>query len=327
MNRRDTVLGLLALGATPLAVESQPAANVHRIGYLGQSKKSTDSALPGFQQGLRELGYVEGQNLIVEYRFAELDMNRLPALAAELVNLKVEVIAAAFTRSIEAAKRATTTIPIVMAGSLHAVESGFVASIAHPGGNITGVTSNTGETIGKELELLKETYPALTDVAVLWNPGFYNWKPAPQWRGLEAAAPRLRVKLHSIEIRKPGDVEGAFAAVARSRAQAVLILADPLTFSLREQISRLAIRRRLLVISSLRGYADAGVLMIYGPNPFESSRRAAVFVDKILKGARPADLPVEQPIKLPLVINLKTAKALRISIPQSLLVRADELIQ
>src|SRR5262245_34947426 len=275
MDRRRFVLTSLvgALGA-PLAAEAQ-TGRVYRIGYLAQDNPG-DFARPleGFRQGLRELGYVEGQNLIIEYRWAELNFARLPGLAAELVRLKVEVIAAVATRAIEAARQATTSAPIVMTLTRDAVESGFVTNLGHPGGNITGMTGVTAETSAKRLELLKEALPRASHVAVLWNPTSLNRRPEPQWRELEIAAPRVGLTLHSVEVRTLHEFEGAFASIARSRWNAVLVLSDPLTTAHRERIARLASSRRLPTMYGLRQYVEAGGLMAYGPSLFDSSRRA-----------------------------------------------------
>jgi ABC-type uncharacterized transport system substrate-binding protein len=331
MNRRaflSTLSGSLL--AAPLAAEGQQPSKVYRIGYLAQGY-DTDRveliALAGFRQGLQELGYVEGRNLIIEYRWGRLNFDGLPALAAELVQLKVDVIAAVATRAAAAAKQATSTVPIVMTLSLHAVESGLVDSLAHPGGNVTGMTGLADQIVAKRLELLKETIPTLSRVAVLWNPTFYNNQPEPQWRALEAVAPRLGLTLHGVAVRRLDAFEGAFASATRSHANAALVFPDPITVRHREQLAQLAIRYRLPTMHVDRESVEAGGLMSYGGSFFDTSRRAATYVDKILKGAKPADLPVEQPTKFELVINLKTAKALGLTISQSLLQRADQVIE
>ena len=332
MNRRTFLRGL-ALGtlSVPLGAGAQQAGKVYRVGYLGQGAPSHSgerNALAGFRQGLRDLGYVEGKNLIIEYRWAEMNFDRLPTLAAELVQLKVDVIATVATRASLAAKQVTTTVPIVMTLSLHAVESGLVSSLAHPGGNVTGMTGLSDETIAKRLELLKEAVPGLARVAVLWNPMFYNTgKREPQWRAIEVAAPRLGLSLQSVEVRSLEDFEGAFASMIRSRVNGVIVFPDPLTIGYRQQIAELATRHRLPAVYQGRESVEAGGLMSYGLSFFESARRAAYFVDKILSGVKPADLPVEQPTKFELIINLKTAKALGLIIPQSLLLRADQVVE
>ena len=330
MDRRRFLLTALAGLAAPLATEAQPTGKISRIGYLAQgdgADAGERSALAGFRQGLRDLGYVEGQNLIIEFRWAKTELDRLPALATELVRAKVEVIAAVATRASLAAKQVTTTTPVVMTLSLHAVESGLVSNLAHPGGNVTGMTTMASETAGKRLAFLKEAVPKLSRVGVLWNPSFYNWKPEPQWQELEIAAARLGVSLQSAEVRASGDLEGAFASMQRSHVNAVIVLPDPLTVRHGKEIADLAVQHRQATISLNPEAAQAGGLMSYGVNFFESSRRAAAFVDKILKGAKPGDLPIEQPTKFELTINRKTAKALGLTIPPSLLLRADWVIE
>jgi ABC-type uncharacterized transport system substrate-binding protein len=328
--RRFLLTSLAAALAGPLAAEAQQAGRVYRIGYLTQGHPSHSgerNALAGFQEGLRDLGYVEGQNLLIEYRWAEMNLDRLPALADELVQLKVDVIAAVATRASLAAKQITKTVPIVMTISLHAVESGLVTNLSHPGGNVTGMTQMSDETAGKRLALLKEALPGLSRVGVLWNPNFYNWKPEPQWRAFEIAAPRVGVTLQSVEVRAFSDFESVFAAMRRSQVNGVIVFADPLTVRHGKHIADLAVQHRLPTIAINREAVEAGGLMSYGRSFFDSSRRAAAFVDKILKGAKPGDLPVEQPTKFELLINLKTAKALGLTIPPSLLLRADQVIE
>jgi putative tryptophan/tyrosine transport system substrate-binding protein len=329
MNRRAFVTGLGAVLAVPFVVEAQPG-KVYRIGYLAQgdpSHPAEQNLLAGFRQGLGELGYVEGHNLVIEYRWAEMNVDRLPVLAAELVQLKVDLIASVATRASLAAKHATRTVPIVMTVSLHAVESGLVESLAHPGANITGMTGLSDETIAKRLGLLKEVVVTLVRVAVLWNPEFYNRAHEPQWRAIEAAAVRLGVTLESVEVRRFDDFDGAFAGMTRSRVGGVIVFPDPLTVKHRQRIAELATQHRLPTAYQDRESVEVGGLLSYGLSFFESARRAAYFVDKILKGAKPAELPVEQPTKFELVINLKTAKALGLTIPRSLLLRADQIIE
>jgi putative ABC transport system substrate-binding protein len=264
---------------------------------------------------------------VIEYRWAEMNFDRLPALAAELVQLKVDLIATVATRASLAAKQVTTTVPIVMTLSLHAAESGLVSSLAHPGANVTGMTGLSDETIAKRLGLLKEVVPRLSRVAVLWNPIFYNRGREPQWQAIEDAAPKLGVSIQSVEVRRLEDFEGAFASMTRSRVNGVIVFPDPLTVKYPQQIADLATRHRLPTAYQDRESVEAGGLLSYGFSFFESARRAAYFVDKILKGAKPADLPVEQPTKFDFVVNLKTAKALGLTIPPSVLLRADEVIQ
>ena len=278
-----------------------------------------------FRQRLRELGYVDGQNIAFEVRSAEGRAERLPDLAADLVRLKVDVIVAGGTPAPLAAKRATTAIPIVMASAGDPVGSGLVASLARPGGNVTGLSLLVPELGGKRLQLLKEVVPGVSRVAVLWNAA--NPYPVLVWRQTEAAARALGVHLQSLDVRGPDDLEGAFAAATRGRAGALITVEDPLTFGQRKRIVDFAARARLPAMYGFREFVDAGGLMSYAASLADLSRRAATYVDKILKGAKPADLPVEQPTKFELVINLKTAKALGLTIPPSVLIRADQVIQ
>ena len=282
--------------------------------------------LGAFRQGLRELGWIEGQNLVIEHRFAEGRAERFPDLAAALVRLRVDVIVTSSGEpAILAAKRATTTTPIVMAISGDPVETGLVASLARPGGNVTGLTILATEVAGKRLELLKEAVPRASRVAVLWNAAYPG--KAFELRETQAAARVLGVSLWPVEVREPNDLPGAFSAIARAGPDALITFADPLTNTERRRIVDFAVRNRLPMISAVRPFADEGGLMTYGPNIADMCRRAATYVDKILKGAKPADLPVEQPTKFDLVINLKTAKALGLTIPPSVLLRADRVIE
>jgi putative ABC transport system substrate-binding protein len=282
--------------------------------------------IDGFLQGLRERGYVEGQNIIIEYRFSEDRNDRLPELAAELVNLKVELIVASGTPASFAAKKATSTIPIVM-GNLAAdpVETGLVASLAHPGGNVTGMSSMTSQLGGKRLALLKEIVPGLARVAVFWNPP--NPAYGPILRELEAAAPTLGLELQRLEVRVPGDFEGAFKAATRRRAGALIAPGDPLVVNRPKVVADLALKYRLPTTMDNKEFVVAGGLLSLGPDIVDSYRRAATHVDKILKGANPADLPMEQPTKLDLFVNLKTARALGLTFPQSVLLQATQVIQ
>ncbi len=318
----------LALGllSPALAAGAQSPAKVTRIGVLYAGFPSATRHLhEAFKQGLRDLGYVEGQTIIIEERWAEGRLERLPDLAAELVQLKVDVIVAGATPPIQAARQATKTIPIVMAVVADPVEQGFVASLARPGGNITGLSVQAPELGGKQLQLLKEVVPRASRVAILWNAA--NPYPALVVRETEAAARTLRVQLQSLPVRGPEEFEGAFEAATRGRAAALLTVGDVLTMAHRTRIVALAAKSRLPAMYSFREFVDDGGLMAYGANLADSYRRAATYLDKILKGAKPADLPVEQPTRFELVINLKTAKALGLTIPQSVLVRADQVIQ
>ena len=318
----------LGLILAPLAAEAQLAGKVPRVAYLtpwSDSDPGRQRGLEAFRQGLRELGYVEGQNIAIESRSAEGTDDRLPALAADLVRSKVDVIVATSGAATKAAQQATRTIPIVMSLVNDPVGSGLVASLARPGGNVTGLTIMAPDLMAKRLELLKEVVPKLSRVALLQNPD--NPASAAQLREAEAAARALRVQPQTLEARNPQEIEGAFAAMIRERAGALLILSDAIFFTQRRQIAELAAKGRLPSIIGTRDYPVAGGLMAYGPNFLDLERRAATFVDRILKGAKPGDLPAEQPTKFELVINLKTAKALGLTIPQSVLLRADQVIQ
>jgi putative tryptophan/tyrosine transport system substrate-binding protein len=326
MDRRTfiTMVGGSILVA-PLAAGAQTAGKVHRIGFLGSASASSHEVrVEALRAGLRELGYVEGRNIAIEYRWAEWRYDRLPVLAAELVSLKIDVLVAAGTPAISAAKQTTTTVPIVMAGSGDAVASGLVASLARPGGNITGLTDRVPELSAKWLEFLKEAAPATGRVAVLVNPDNLAFNvPA---RALETTATSLNVELHKFGARRPHELENAFTAMAKNRIDAVLVNTDSVLNVHVRAIADLAIKRRLPAAGS-KQFAEAGGTIGYGVAFSDNYRRAASFVDKILRGAKPTDLPVEQPTKFELVINLKTAKALGLTIPQSLLLRADQIIE
>jgi putative ABC transport system substrate-binding protein len=330
MDRRAFLAGTGAvLLAAPLAAEAQPVGRVPRVGYLSALSRSgpqVQRSLDAFRQELRELGYVEGQSIAIEYRWAEGKVERLPDLAAELVRLKVDVIVASGGVPVaQAAQQATKAIPIIMTGPADPVAAGLVASLARPGGNITGLAIISHELVGKELELLREVVPKVSRVAVLWNPA--NPGNTPQLKAAEASARALRVRLQPLEARGPGEIDRAFAAMTRERAGALLVLLDSMLLAQRERIADLAAKNRLPAVYGLRLHVQAGGLMAYAANQRDVSRRVASYVDRILKGAKPADLPVELPTKFELVINLKTAKALGLTIPPALLGRADELIQ
>jgi ABC-type uncharacterized transport system substrate-binding protein len=318
----------LSLLASPLTAEAQQATKVHRIGRLmaSSSPSGPDPWLEHFGQGLRDLGYVEGQNLLIEHRYAEGSEERLRDLAAELVRLQVEVIVAGGSAAIRAAQQTTRTIPIVMASSGDPVGLGFVASLARPGGNITGMSNIVADLPGKQLELLKEVVPQSARIAVVTN------LAAPlsgsDVENLTVAAKALGVQLHVVDLRSPDALEGAFAAMTGEGAEALVVLGEPLLIDhLRGPIVDLATKHRLPAIYRWKRYVEAGGLMSYGPNQPAMWRRYAYYVARILQGATPADLPVEQPTKLELVLNLKTAKALGITIPPTLLFLADEVIQ
>jgi putative tryptophan/tyrosine transport system substrate-binding protein len=310
----------------PLAAEAQQPAKVPRIGFLTTpSPTAAAYYLEAFREGLRELGYVEGKTIAIEYRFAEGRPERLPALAAELVRLKVDVIVTGGPPAPEEAKQATSTIPIVFAVAGDPVGEGLVASLARPGGNITGLASIAAEVVGKQLELLKEVVPKVSRVAVLQNPS-HSAHPLMA-RQAEGAARALGVQLHILQAGSPAEIDAAFAAMRSQRIGGVLVLRGSLFLAQRTQIAALAAKSRLPAVYGTREEAEAGGLMAYGASLPLLYRRAATYVDKILKGAKPADLPVEQPTKFELVINLKTAKALGLTIPPSLLQRADEVIR
>ena len=319
------LLVTLALGflAAPAPAEAQPTGKVYRIGYLAMFP-----APPGreaFLQGLRDLGWIEGQNITIEYRYAHGRLEQLLDLVAELVRLKVDLIVAVSPQPVQAAKEATTTVPIVMVAVADPVTYGFVTSLARPGGNITGVSLLLPELSAKRLELLREMVPKLSRAAVLWNAA--NPFRALDLKVAQAGARALGVTLQSLGVRGPDDFDRAFEAASRERARALITLEDPLTFTHRTRIVGLAAKHRLPAIYGLREYVDAGGLMSYAPILLDNFRRAATYVDKILKGTKPADLPVEQPTKFELVINMRTAKAIGLKIPQSLLLRADQVIQ
>jgi putative ABC transport system substrate-binding protein len=322
-----TLTVALVLLAAPLAAEAQRAVKPSRVGYLGFGSASADAPFrEAFRQGLREHGWIEGQNVVIESRWAEGKLDRLPALAAELVRLKVDVIFAPATASTVAAQNATRTIPIVMAMVGDPVGRGTITSLARPGGNVTGLSINVGvETVGKQLELLKEVVPKISRVAVLGNPDEPQY--GPMVREAEIVGRALDVRLQVLEARGPNEFDRAFAAMVRQRAEALWVLSGAVYFLHQRQLADLAAKSRLPTTYGYREYVDAGGLLAYGPNIREFWRRAAVYVDKVLQGAKPADLPVEQPTKFELVINLKTAKTLGLTIPQSVLLRADEVIQ
>jgi ABC-type uncharacterized transport system substrate-binding protein len=322
-----TVLTLSAmLFALCSSAEAQQPTKISRIGFLGASSAFTLAArIEAFRQGLRELGYVEGKSIVIEYRWAEGKFDRLPALAAELVRLKVDVIVTGGTTSTRAAKKATVTIPIVMGFDNDPVGNGFVASLAHPGGNITGLSTLAPEISGKQLELLKEIVPRLSRVAVLGSsttPG-----TAQARREIELAAGALKVQLQYLDVLSPKDIETAFQAASKGHADAVLALTNPILNQNRKALADLAVKNRLPAIYYSAEFVEDGGLMTYSVSTTDPFRRAAVYVDKILKGAKPAELPVEQPQKFEFIINLKAAKQIGLTIPPNVLVRADRVIK
>jgi putative ABC transport system substrate-binding protein len=322
------VIGLVALGAVLFALclpaEAQQRTKIPRIGYLGSVSKSDRTET--FRQGLRELGYLEGKNIFIEWRHHERNIDRLPALATELVRLKVEIIITAGAPAARAAKGATTTIPIVMTQIGDPVASGFVVSLAHPGGNITGLSTLAPELNGKRLEILKEVIPGLSRVGIFGS----STSPdnAPSLKEVELAAKALKLELRYFDILSPKDFESAFRAATKDRSQGALMMAlGTFSSSRRKEIVDLAVKSRLPVIYTGPAMVEAGGLMTYGVDNTHLDRRAAMYVDKILKGAKPADLPVEQPKKFEFVVNLKAAKQIGLTIPPNVLVRADRVIK
>ena len=315
------VVLVVSLLLAPLAAGAQQAGRVFRIGAL----VSASVSLEPLREGLREVGYVEGQNLAIEWRNAEGKTERFDGLAAELVRLKVDVIVATNPAATFAARRATASIPIVMVNTPDPVQLGLVVSLGRPGGNITGTTTLSADLSIKQLELLKEAVPQVARIAVLSNPS--NPWHSLAIKGAETAARSLAVHVQIVAVRGPEDLDNAFATMTRERTGAVLVLSDPMTFFHRTRLADLAAKRRLPTMHGVRGYVDAGGLMSYWAHQADLYRRVASYVDRIVKGAKPGDLPIEQPTKFELVINLKTAKALGLTIPQSLLLRADHVIQ
>ena len=321
------ILGLvLGLLAAPPAADAQQQVRVPRIGFLASSGRT---AMPhnfeAFRQGLRELGYMEGQNIAFESRWAEGRFDRLPALADELVRLRVDLIVTTGTPAARAAKEATTTIPIVAVAVGDPVGTGLIAGLARPGGNLTGLSDITVDMSAKRLELIKEVVPTVSRVAVLWNPT-HPTNPL-QLRETQVAAQALGVRVQLAEVRAADELERAFAAMMRERPGALVVLSDPFMLLHRGRLADLAAKNRLPAMYPWREHAEAGGLMSYGPSLPDLFRRAAAYVDKILKGAKPADLPVEQPMRFELVINMRTAKALGLPFPPSILVRTDQVIQ
>jgi len=323
-----SILFVVVLVAVAVIAQAQLPKKVPRIGYLSPTG---DPQTPGhqveaFRRGLRDLGYTEGKNILVEYRYVEGISDRTPSIVAELVQLKVDVLVVPTLSSIQAAKQATKTIPIVMVTTQDPVATGLVDSLAHPGANITGLTRLTRDLSGKRLELLREVVPRISRVGILWNsdsPGV-----SVGFKEYEAAAHALKIPFQSLEIRgRNPDLEGAFQAASKERANALITARDPVLNRYQKQIADLAIKNRLASMFEGSDFVEAGGLMSYSSSDTDSFRRAAVYVDKILKGAKPADLPVEQPTKFELIINLKTAKQISLTIPPNVLVRADRVIK
>lgn len=325
MDRRSfvgAIAGGLAIAGS--VAHAQPAARVYRVGFfLGATGKSVASLFDALVEGMRDLGYVEGRNVIYERRYADGHMDRLPEIAAELVRLKVDVIVTGSSIHVAAARKATTTIPIVMVFTADPVQAGFVASLARPGGNVTGLSADaSSELWSKYLTYMKEIVPKLSRVGVLGQV-----RSQVEFAELDAASRKLDIALEVADIQSPGDLNDAFSTMTVKRVGALLVVVSPLTYLLKESIAESAIKYRLPTISNANQYAEAGLLMSYGPRLEDLYRGAASYVDKILRGAKPADLPVEQPSKFELTINLKTAKALGLTIPQSFMLRAENVIQ
>lgn len=328
-NRRKLVIALGAGAlAAPLGSFAQPQGKVWRVGFLHQSRRPASlkaNFIGGFPQGMRELGYVEGKNFVIEWRFADGDIGRMPGLAAELVQLKVDAIVAADPVGVRAAQKATTTIPIIMSGVGDPVGLGFVQSLAHPGGNITGHSNINSDLAPKLLEMLYSMVPKLSRVAVLFNPD--NALHPAILKGVEASAQKRNVTILPVAARTPQEIEIAFSQMVHQKAGGLIVLRDGMLNQQPRQIAERAAKNRLPAIAGLGEYVEAGGLMSYGNSITDQYRRVATYVDKILKGAKPGDLPVEQPTKLDLFINGKTARALGLKIPQSLLVMADKVIE
>ena len=320
-----------AAAAWPLSVNAQPSAKIPRIGSMVTGSLQSPEArvqLDAFRQGLRQLGYTEGRNIAIEYRGADGRIERFPNLAAELVRLEVDLIFAANTRAALAARQATSTIPIVSAVMGDPVEDGLVASLAQPGGNVTGLTFLAPELTAKRMQLLKDALPNVSRVAALWHPGAYGERTMDDMlKATESAARTLGVQLHLIEVRAAGELERAFSTMMKERAEALFLFPTPMLFLARRRIIELAATNRLPSVSQAREFVELGGLIAYGANINDLFRRSTVYVDKILKGAKPADLPVEQPTRFELVVNLKTAKTLGIDLPLGLMIRADEMIE
>lgn len=324
-DRRRFVTGLGLLLASPGVAYAQPAGKGPRVGYLFYGSPGPSREIDAFRQGLRELGYIEGQSIAVEYRFASGQIERYPGLTAELVRLKVDVIVASATPQALAAKQATSSIPIVFVLVADAVGAGLITNFARPGGNITGLTSSSAELGGKRLELLKQMVPKASRVAVLYNPT--DRSNVLILEQLQESAPTLGLILQPLKVREAREFEGAFVAMTRERAHAMFGTPGALTFEHRKVLVDLAAKHRIPAMWGHRSFVDAGGLMSYAVNLYDQNRQAAVFVDKILKGAKPGDLPVEQPTKFELIINLRPAKALGLTIPPSLVVGADQVIE
>ncbi|HQR15968.1 MAG TPA: ABC transporter substrate-binding protein [Nitrospira sp.] len=318
-------MAAIVLVSVPLAIFAQPRNKVYQIGLLSGTAVSSPESVEAFRQGLREFGWFEGQNFSVIFRHGDEQAEHLAERAADLARMKVDVIVATVPVAVEAARRATTTIPIVMVFGPDPASAGVVSSLARPGGNVTGLTSLSADLAPKQLELLKAIVPGVSHVAVLWNPSNPWHKSA--LAQLEAAGSTLGIRLRRVVVRGPGELDSAFATMAKERVGGILSLSDPMTFTHRAKLAALALEYQLPMMNGLAEYTEAGGLASYWPNTREMFRNAAVYVHRILDGARPGDLPVEQPKTFDFVINLKTAKALRINIPAPVLARADTVIK
>jgi putative ABC transport system substrate-binding protein len=327
MKRREFITLLGGAAAWPLVASAQQPGRIARIGYLA-SNLANQGPLDAFRQGLRDLGYVEGRNVVIEYRDAQGKLEPLAALAAELVALKVDVIVASSTAAALAAKQATTVVPIVFGSVPDPVATGLVASLARPGGNVTGLSNLNADLVGKCLEYLTQAVPGIGRVAVLWQPGAFGERTEKEMLIAEERAARtLGIQLQFVEARGAADIDNAFSEITGARSDALTVLVSGMLLGERRRLVDIAAKNRLPVVYTFRELVDAGGLMSYGPSLADLFRRAASYVDKILKGTKPADLPVEQPTKFDLVINLKTAKALGLAVPPTLLARADEVIE
>jgi len=325
--RRELIVaGMLSALVAPVTSSAQNQRRIPRLGILLYFPPATTKQIwDSFQDGLRDYGYVEGKTILIETVSAEAHQDRLGPLAADLVKMNVDVIAVSGTEAVQAAARATKTIPIVMTAVGDPVGAGVVSNLAHPGGNVTGMSLLATDLSAKRLALLKEMLPQLTRVAILWNPD--NASVALKFEEMQRAAPGIGVQVQSIQLRRPADIEAAIDMAASQHAEAIMDTGDPIQNAYPGRIAELATQRRLPVASEFSDSVDAGALCSYGPDRIDIFRRAAGYVDKILKGAKPGDLPIEQPTRIRLVINLKTAKALGLTVPQSLLLRADKVIQ
>ena len=323
LGRALVALIALASFAAATATEAQPPAKRPRVGVLLLGTPDTDPVLPSFRTGLRELGYVEGKDVVLEYRFAEGKPDRLPDLARDLVNAKPDMVFAFGGDVAPFARAATSTIPIVMVVSNDPVQAGLVASLARPGGNITGVTFVSSDLAAKRLQLLKEMSPAVARIGVLWNPDHVD----PEYRETQAAGRTLGVEVHSLEVRQPADFERAFRTAATARVEAIVVVSSRLMSLNRQLIAELAARQRVPLVTGWGAWAQLGALFSYGPDLDVIVRHSATYVDKVLKGARPAEIPVQQPTKFDLIVNVKTAKTYGVTIPTGILARADKIIE